>query len=578
VVAAGLALSGCTAPDGATSSPLDALLEREWAVRLDEDPLFATRVGRHENGHRLPEVGAESQARRDATWRGMLDELHAIDASGLSAAKQVDYAIFERQLEDRIAGYRFGAWQVPFNADSGFHIELLGLPRQMPFGTVEDYERYLSRLRAFPRYFDEQIRNMRIGLERGMTVPRVVLEGYEATIASHVVEEPSESVLWAPLDELPATIAAGEAERLREAARAAIADAVVPAYRAFLDFMLGEYMPGARVTLGASELPDGAEYYAQRVRHFTTLDRTPEEIHRIGLSEVARIRAEMQRIVDELGFEGGFGAFLEFLRNDSRFQAASPEALLMRAAWLAKRMDGRLPALFKTLPRLPYGVEPVPDHIAPKYTAGRYVSAARGSTRAGTYWVNTYDLKSRTLYTLEALTLHEAVPGHHLQIALSNELEDLPPFRRFTYISAFGEGWGLYAEWLGLEAGFYADPYSNFGRLTYEMWRACRLVVDTGIHAKGWAREQVIDYLAANTALSRHEIHTETDRYISWPGQALAYKMGELKIRELRRRAERELGERFDVREFHDAVLLNGSVPLPVLEQQIERYIRSARG
>ncbi len=285
----------------------------------------------------------------------------------------------------------------------------------------------------------------------------------------------------------------------------------------------------------------------------------------------------MDGVIAEVGFEGSFEEFLEFLRTDPRFYAETPEELLKEASWIAKRMDAKLPALFKTLPRLPYGVEPVPDHLAPKYTSGRYVGAPLGSTQPGYYWVNTYNLDSRPLYNLEALSLHEAVPGHHFQIALNRELEDLPNFRRFSYISAFGEGWGLYSEWLGLEAGFYTDPYSNFGRLTYEMWRACRLVVDTGLHALGWSRQQAMDFLAANTALPLHEIKTETDRYISWPGQALAYKLGELKIKELRRRAEEALGERFDVREFHDAVLANGSVPLPVLEAAIERFIAERR-
>ncbi len=292
---------------------------------------------------------------------------------------------------------------------------------------------------------------------------------------------------------------------------------------------------------------------------------------------MARIRGEMDAVIAKVGFEGSFAEFLDFLRTDPRFYAKTPEELLKEAAYIAKRMDGKLPALFKTMPRLPYTVEPVPDYLAPKYTAGRYVGPPLGSPEPGRYWVNTYNLPTRPLYNLEALSLHEAVPGHHFQIALNRELEDLPEFRRFSYISAFGEGWGLYSEWLGLEAGFYTDPYSDFGRLTYEMWRACRLVVDTGVHAFGWSRERVREYLAANTALPLHEVATVTDRYISWPAQALAYKLGELEIRRLRRRAEAELGAAFDVREFHDAVLLDGSVPLPVLAESIERYIAAAR-
>jgi len=321
-------------------------------------------------------------------------------------------------------------------------------------------------------------------------------------------------------------------------------------------------------------LPNGHAFYEQRVQYYTTLNLSVEEIHQTGLEEVARIRKEMDEIIKSLGFKGDFQAFLRFLRTDPRFYPKSAEALLKEAAYLAKRMDAKLPALFKTLPRLPYGVEPVPEHLAPKYTTGRYVGPALGSTEPGYYWVNTYALEQRPLYVLAALTFHEAVPGHHLQISLARELENVPDFRRFSYISAFGEGWGLYSEWLGLEAGFYTDPYSNFGRLTYEMWRACRLVVDTGLHAMGWSRQQALNYLAANTALSIHEVTTETDRYISWPGQALSYKLGELKIKELRRKAEAELGDKFDVREYHDAVLRNGAVTLPILAEEIQAYIK----
>jgi uncharacterized protein (DUF885 family) len=337
--------------------------------------------------------------------------------------------------------------------------------------------------------------------------------------------------------------------------------------------MIGEYIPKTRTTTSAADLPRGREYYAHRVRHFTTLDVTPEEVHKIGLAEVERIHGEMLEVMRKTGFAGDFPAFLQFLRTDPRFYARTPEELLKDASFIAKRMDAKLPSLFGRLPRLPYGVEPVPAHLAPKYTGGRYVEAPVGGTRAGTYWVNTYALESRPLYVLEALTLHEAVPGHHLQIALQQEMEGVPPFRRAAGVGAFVEGWGLYSERLGLEAGFYQDPYSNFGRLTYEMWRACRLVVDTGLHALGWSRQKAMDFLAAHTALSLHEVRTETDRYISWPGQALAYKMGELKIRALRSAAEKELGPRFDVRAFHDAVLANGPVPLPVLEERIRAYV-----
>jgi uncharacterized protein (DUF885 family) len=557
---------------------LHDLFDRAWEFRLREDPVFATSAGRHDYDDRLESMTLPDLERRAAAWRGFLGELGKIDRAQLPPEDAVSYDIFRRELEERTADFELGSWQMPFNADSGFHTEFTRLPDDMPFATVRDYENYLRRLRQWPRHVGEQIELMRIGLGRGMTVPRAVLDGYEGTIAAHVVGDPARSVFYAPFARFPAAMPEAERERLRRDGREAILQGVVPGYQAFLDFYRGEYLPKARKTIGASELPDGRAFYAHRVRHFTTLDLSPEEIHRIGLAEVERIDKEMREVIRQVGFKGDFASFLRYLRTDPRFYAKTPEDLLERAAWIAKRMDGKLPALFGKLPRLPYTVAPVPAHIAPKYTSGRYVEAPEGSTQPGFYWVNTYKLESRPLYNLEALTLHEAVPGHHLQNTLAREVEGLPEFRRFLYLSAFGEGWGLYSEWLGLEAGFYTDPYSNFGRLTYEMWRACRLVVDTGLHAMGWTRQQALDYLGSHTALPLHEVETETDRYISWPGQALAYKMGELKIKELRRRAEKELGGKFDVREFHDAVLGSGSVPLAVLEQNIDRYIAREKG
>jgi uncharacterized protein (DUF885 family) len=472
-----------------------------------------------------------------------------------------------------VAGHRFGTYQIPFNADSGFYSGFARLGFNMPFHDSQGYENYLARLAAWPAYVDQHIGNMRTGLERGMTQPRIVLTGIDQVIDAQVVDDPEASVFYEPFEEFPVGVPESEHERLRAAARTTIMDSIVPGYARLRDFLVEEYMPNARESLGASELPDGDEYYRAQIRHFTTLDLTAEEIHQTGLEEVARIRGEMEAIIAEVGFDGTFAEFLDFLRTDPRFYPKTAEELLKEAAFIAKTMDGKLPALFGTLPRLPYTVEPVPDDIAPKYTAGRYVGPPQGSTQPGRYWVNTYALDTRPLYNLEALSLHEAVPGHHLQGALNRELGELPEFRRFSYLSAFGEGWGLYSEWLGLEAGFYQDPYSDFGRLTYEMWRACRLVVDTGVHAMGWTREQMRELLADNTALSLHEIATETDRYISWPAQALAYKIGQLKILELRRRTEEAMGTDFDVRRFHDAVLLNGSIPLDVLERQIESFI-----
>ena len=572
-----LALCAACAPAQPARDRLHGLFTEAWEFELQENPLLSTTVGRTDLNHLLPSVTAEDQARRAGARKGYLDRLREIDPEGLTSSDRISYEMFARQLEDALSEHEFRSYLIPFNADSGFHISLAQLPTRMPFATPKDYENYLARLRAFPEYMRQHIELMSEGLEAGMSVPRVTLEGYEATIDAHVVESPEESVFYAPFARFPVGVPESEREKLRESGLEVVMEAAVPAYRSFLDFFQSTYRPGARTTLGASELPRGPEYYRFLIRQFTTLDLTPEEVHQTGLREVERIDLEMREVLSQVGFEGDFASFLEFLRTDPRFYPKSAEELLKEASYIAKRMDAKLPSLFKTLPRLPYGVAPVPDHIAPKYTAGRYVGPAMGSDNPGYYWVNTYKLESRTLYTLEALTLHEAVPGHHLQNALRMELEGLPEFRRFSGIGAYGEGWGLYSERLGLEAGFYTDPYSNFGRLTYEMWRACRLVVDTGIHAMGWTREQAIDYLASRTALSLHEVTTEIDRYISWPGQALSYKMGEIKIRDLRNRAEEALGTKFDLREFHDEILLEGPVPLPVLDSKIEAYIRSAK-
>jgi uncharacterized protein (DUF885 family) len=568
-----LLLLGCKSQS--PSSQLHALFDEEWAFRLQENPLFATSVGHHQYNDRLPSVTAENQARRAEFRRNVLERLKEIARSQLSKEDRINYDIFERQLQDDLADFEYKTYLIPLTVDAGFHISFARLPNQVPLASVQDYENYIARLRAYPVYVDQHIAIMQEGLAIGMTLPKVVLEGYEVTISAHIVKDPATSVFYAPFAKFPSTVPATEHERLKKAGEAAILESVVPGYRKFLDFVVNEYIPKARTTIGASELPNGREYYVSRIRHFTTLDINVDEVHQLGLKEVQRIRAEMMEIINKVGFKGDFAAFLKFLRNDPRFYAKTPEALLKEACYIAKRMDGKLPSLFKKLPRLPYSVQAVPAHLAPKYTGGRYVGPALGSTEPGYYWVNTYALENRPLYTLEALTFHEAVPGHHLQTALARELEELPNFRRFSYLSAFGEGWGLYSEWLGLEAGFYTDPYSNFGRLTYEMWRACRLVVDTGIHAMSCTREQAMDYLASNTALSLHEVRTETDRYISWPGQALAYKMGELKIRELRRKAEEALGEKFEVRDFHDVVLMNGSIPLTVLENLIQEYIQT---
>ncbi len=578
IVAAGL-LSAAAAAGAAPeteSRRLHALFDEAWQFRLAEDPLLATALGDRLGIDRLPSVGPEDLERQRQGARTFLARLAAIDLATLSPVERTHALVFERQWKDALAELELGMYRLPINADSGFHTGIAFLPSSVPLRSTEDYEAYVARLRAIPRYFAQQTEHLKAGLRDGFTQPKVVMKGYEGTIAAHVVENAEESRFWKPFANFPPGVPEADRERLREAGRAAIREAVVPAYRDLLAFFTAEYLPGGRDTLGASEWPRGRELYAHLVKSFTTMDVTPDQVHETGLAEVKRIRAEMEQVKAKAGFEGDFAAFLKFLREDERFYPKTAQQLLERASFLAKKMDAQLPKLFRTLPRLPYGVEPVPDEIAPKYTGGRYVEGAADGTRAGLYWVNTYALNTRTLYTLEALTLHEAVPGHHLQIALHQELADLPPFLRYGGSTAYVEGWALYAERLGLEAGFYQDPYADFGRLTYEMWRACRLVVDTGLHWKGWTREQVLEFLASNTALSLHEVTTETDRYISWPGQALAYKMGELQIRALRARAEERLGPRFDVRAFHDAVLLGGPLPMDALAARVEAWIADA--
>lgn len=577
-----LALHLAGGSEGSPSQRLDRLFADEWELRLRENPLLATRVGDHRFDHRLPSVRPADFDRRAEQWQGFLTRLDGIDRAVLSRREQVSYDIFRRLLETDLAEVRFHAQQMPWNGASGFHTELPQLPDDMPFASVEDYQRYIARLGAFRRYFGEQIAQMRAGVEAGRVLPRAILDGWEAQVDPHIVDAPGESLLFEPFESFPDAVPAAERPRLAAAGRQAIASSVIPAYRDLRKFLAEEYVPAARDTVAASVLPDGEDFYAHRVRRFTTLELTPEEVHRTGLREVERIRREMQAVIDEVAPDmmepdGDFHAFVDFLRTDPRFYADTPEELLQEVSWVLKRMDGKLPELFKRLPRMPYGVKPVPDFLAPKIYTAYYEAPTGDGTRAGYYNVNTYNLPSRPLYEIEALSFHEAVPGHHLQIALQQEIEDLPAFRRYRRFEAFQEGWALYAERLGLEVGFYEDPFRDFGRLTYEMWRALRLVVDTGMHAMGWSRQRAIDFMAEHSALSIHNITTEVDRYIGWPGQALAYKTGELKIRELRARAEAALGPSFDLREFHDVVLREGAVPLTVLETQVEAWIDEPR-
>ncbi|MBM4002781.1 MAG: DUF885 domain-containing protein [Planctomycetes bacterium] len=548
-------------------------LRDAWEFDLREDPLFATKAGDHRYNDRLPRESLQDQRRRAAQRAELLKTLRAIDRSQLPRDEQTNYDVADRKLNDELGEARFQAYLTPITNREGFHISFPDLPKEVPLNTVDDYNNYLARLRAFPAYVDDHVELMREGIRQKALLPGIVLEAYRDPIATHLVDDPTSSLFFAPFTRFPAAVDAAQRQRLAREGREAITSCVVPAYRKFLEFMEREYVPSARPSIGASALPEGRPFYQHRTRLFTTLDVTPEEVHATGLKEVARIRAEMEAIVKKVNFQGDFAQFLEFLRNDPKFYARSPDELKQAVALILKRMDGELPRLFKTLPRTPYGIREIPAYIAPRTTSAYYSPPAGDGSRAGFYFLNTYNLKSRPLYEMEALSLHEAVPGHHLQIALQQERADLPNFRRFTSFTAYVEGWALYSERLGLEVDFYQDPYSDFGRLGFEMWRACRLVVDTGMHYLDWPRERAIEFMAENTALSRHNIVAEVDRYIAWPGQALGYKMGEIKIRELRARAESALGSKFDLREFHDVVLRSGAVPLDLLERNVNAYI-----
>lgn len=544
-----------------------AIYEKEWDWRQkqfggDADEPDFSRLAK------LPDVDAKTQAARLAVWEGVLRQLDGIDPEKLSPAQRINYRIYRPQIENLAAEVRFRTYEMPFNADSSFWSNL-GFMTRRSFDTEDDYRLYIARLKDVPRYFEQQIDNMRAGLARGFSVPRAVLDGRDVSIAMVAEAANAEATaFWQPLTNMPATIPPARRAQLREDAREAVEGRVVPAFANLLTFFREEYVPKARATLAARDMPDGEAYYRQQIRDYTTLDLDPEAIHQIGLREVERIQREMDAIIEKVGFEGDFAEFLHFLRTDPQFYAKTPKELLMHAAWISKRVDAVI-GKYMTLPRARFAIVPVPPDIAPFWTAGR--------GGMGTYWLNTYNLPARPLYNLPALTLHESDPGHALQGALAAEQGEQPEFRRHNYISAYGEGWGLYCEKLGVEMGIYETPYEDFGRLTYEMWRAARLVIDTGVHHKGWTRDQALAYLRDRTALSEHEVTTEVDRYISWPAQALSYKLGEIRIVELRAEAEKELGDKFDIRAFHDAVLRQGSVPLPVLDDLVREFIAEAK-
>lgn len=507
----------------------------------------------------------------------LLEKLSKIEAKDLSDTDQISLELLAFTLQDKVDTHTYKMYLNPITNESAFHLSLSNMANR-DFKTKKQAIGYLNQLADLPKRIDYNLNLLRAGVKEGISQPKAVFYKYDNTYDKHIVTDVTKSEFYRPFSNLPAAFSSSLKDSLINAAKLSVQANAIDQYKKIKVFFEEEYFPNTRKGLGVSTVPNGKEFYQNRINFYTTSKQyTAEDIHNIGLKEVARIKAEMQQIINDLGFKGSFADFLKFLRTDEQFYAKTPKELLMFARDIAKRIDAELPKFFKTLPRKPYGVVPVPAAIAPNYTGGRY-SGSYSETTAGFYWVNTYNLPSRTLYTIPALTAHEAVPGHHLQISLNNELPDtFPGFRRNLYLSAFGEGWGLYSEYLADEMNIYTTPYEKFGQLTYEMWRACRLVVDTGVHALGWTRQEMIDYMAANTALSMHEVTTETDRYISWPGQALSYKMGEIKIREMRKIAEEALGKKFNIRDFHEVILGEGTVTLSIIEKRVNTYIANKK-
>ena len=578
-----LALSLFSSTEAPRTSPeadrLDVLIDSEWQRRLADEPTLATRIGDRRYNDRWEDRSLEAIAARRAHSQDVLARIKAIDRAQLSPAAQLNYDLFLRNASSRVEEERFHGEYLPINTRYGPYSEIAEVVRLTPLAKVKDYEDLVKRLRAFPTLVDQTIVLMRKGMEAGVMPPKVILREVSQQMSLQIHEDVTRTPVYqTAFQQLPSSISVADQDRLREEGKAALRDSVVPAIRKLQTFFLKEYEPKARNTVGISSLPDGEAWYAVRVKTMTTTDLSADQIHEIGFSEVKRIRAEMEEAMRRTKFHGDLQAFFNFLRADPQFFFKDKELLLLTYRDIAKRIDPELPKLFRTLPRMPYGVVPVPAYSEKSQTTAYYQPGSVDSARAGYFYANTYDLKSRPKWEMEALTLHEAVPGHHLQIAIAQELRDVPNFRRFGGYTAFVEGWGLYAESLGPEIGLYRDPYSKFGQLTYEMWRAIRLVVDTGMHAKGWTRDQAIRVFQQNTGKTQHDIEVEVDRYIAWPGQALAYKLGELKIKELRAYATQQLGDQFDLRDFHDQVLGAGPLPLSVLDARIRQWVAEQHG
>jgi uncharacterized protein (DUF885 family) len=577
VLALGLAAPLACAQSDAEATLATLIGEHEQLIRKD-DPISAGQEGDREALRRLPDVRPQTQLMLRTQLKAIVERLVRIDASRLPDEAALNYLLLSGVVATHAEQLSFDLPRIPFENDSGFHTLLDYLARTTTISSREDADAWLARLEATPAFYEQNLANLQRGIKTKFTQPRIVADRVLEVARKQAATKAEDSSLLLPFARMPASISAATQEEYRNKALAVVRDRIQPLQRTFADFMAKEYVPAARAKLAWRTTPNGENTYRFFVRRETTTQMTPDEIHQLGVSEVARIRALMEQTIAETGFKGSFAEFLQMLRTDPRFYAKTPEDLMEKASEIAKRSDDQLPRLFGTLPRLSYGVRPVPADIAEGYTTGRYWTGSMQQGQAGGYMVNTSHLDQRPLYELPALTVHEAVPGHHLQIALSQELSGLPYFRRNTSPTAFVEGWGLYSEFLGEEMGIYRDPYERFGRYSYEMWRACRLVADTGIHWLGWDIEQARRCFTENSALATHNIQTELERYISWPGQALAYKIGELRFRSLRREAEQALGENFNVRKFHDELLLSGALPLDVLSKRVHAWITAQAG
>lgn len=562
---------------GADAKRLHALFDLDWDYNMKESPEFATEVGYPGQNGRWGDVSLAAIERRKQELQAPMKALESIDRGQLTAMDQLSYDLFKKNKRDGIEAARFHDEYMDLTQLSGIQQEPANLLEEAPTVTVKDYEDRLARLNALPELVDQTIALLTKGLEAGITPPKIALRDVPQQIKSQTEPDPAKNSMLKSFNHFSAEIPMQDQERLRKAAATALKEKVIPAYSKFYEFVNTKYLPGARDTIGMSELPDGKAWYELRARHSTTTTMTPAQIHELGLSEVKRIRAEMDKVIKQTGFKGSFAEFCKYLRTDSKFYYKDSEALLTGYRDICKRVDPQLAALFGKLPRLPYGVKAVPAFSEKSQTTAYYQPGSPDAGRPGWYYANTYALNTRPKWEMEALSLHESVPGHHLQIAIAQEMEGVPEFRKHQSYTAFVEGWGLYSESLGTEMGFYKDPYMKFGQLTYEMWRAVRLVVDTGMHSMGWTRQQAIDFFMANSSKPEHDITVEIDRYIVWPGQALAYKIGELKLKELRAYATQELGTKFDIRKFHDQVLDNGALPLDVLERRVKDWVEATR-